>query len=264
MTNTKQINILVTNDDGVHAEGIFALKSALESIGTVWVVAPERPRSACGHSITLHKPLRLNKTHLPDGAEAYACSGTPSDCVSLGIRNVIPGKVDLVFSGINRGPNLGWDMTYSGTVSAAMEGVILGVPSIAISLASHEDIIHFDFAAKFAAFLGQQMLNHELPADTLLNVNVPNVPGNQINGIAVTKQGRRTFDGTIDKRIDPQGRAYYWLGGDVAKDCLEEGTDLKAIADKKISVTPVHLDLTGYGSLDQLATWGLEDFNNHG
>jgi 5'-nucleotidase len=253
-------SILVTNDDGIYAEGLFALKSALDSVGTVCIVAPDRPRSASGHSITLHKPLRLSKVRLPDGSYGYASNGTPSDCVSLGVLDVVGGKVDLVVSGINWGPNLGWDLTYSGTVSAAMEGAIMGIPSFAISVASYEEGISFDYAARFSAFLAELLMKHELPPDTLLNVNVPH-PSDRIRGIEVTRQGKRRYSGKIEKRVDPQGRAYYWLGGDVEVDELEEGTDVKALADDRVSVTPVHLDLTGYAALEGLKTWGIERFS---
>ena len=256
----KNVNILITNDDGIHSEGILTLKTAMEAVGNVHVVAPDRPRSASGHSITLHKPLRVTKVKLPDGSTGYATSGTPSDCVTLGILDVVGDKVDLVVSGINWGPNLGWDLTYSGTVSAAMEAVISGVPGLAMSVASYEEGVSFDAAAQFAAYISRMMLEHPLPPDTLINVNVPNLPLAQINGIEVTRQGRRRYSGRVEKRIDPNGRAYYWIGGDAIVDDLEEGTDVKAIADDKISITPVHLDLTSYPGIDVLGTWGLEKF----
>mgnify|MGYP000938500786 FL=1 len=251
--------ILITNDDGIHAEGILALKSALDSVGRVVVVAPDRPRSASGHSITLHKPLRVHKVRLPDGSTGYSTNGTPSDCVTLGVLDVAGGKVDLVVSGINWGPNIGWDLTYSGTVSAAMEGAIMGVPSFAVSIATYEEDVRFEYAAEFSAHLARILLDHSLPEDTLLNVNVPNLPASEIAGIEITTQGKRRYSGRIDKRTDPSGRTYYWLGGDIVPEELDEGTDGRAIADDKVSVTPVHLDLTGYGSLDVIKTWGIEE-----
>ena len=257
---SREINILITNDDGIHAEGILMLKGAMETVGQVHVVAPDRPRSASGHSITLHKPLRVSKTRLPDGSTGYATNGTPSDCVTLGVLDVVQAEVDLVVSGINWGPNLGWDLTYSGTVSAAMEGAIMGIPSLAVSVASYEEGVSFEAAARFAAFIGRMMIENPLPPDTLLNVNVPNLPIDRIRGIEVTRQGSRRYSGRVEKRVDPVGRAYYWLGGDIVPDELEEGTDVKAIADDKISVTPVHLDLTGYPALEQLREWKLEAF----
>ncbi|MHB0913153.1 MAG: 5'/3'-nucleotidase SurE [Armatimonadota bacterium] len=256
---SKPANILITNDDGIHADGLLALKTAVDGIGNVYVVAPDRPRSACGHSITLHKPLRSSEVRFPDGSLGYATNGTPSDCVSLGVLDLVPGKVDLVLSGINRGPNLGWDLTYSGTVSAAMEAVIMGIPAIAISVASYDEDASFDYAAEFAAYLTRQVLEHGLPADTLLNVNVPDQPAGYMQGVEVTRQGRRRYAGMVDKRVDPQGRTYYWIGGE-AVDELAEGTDVKAIADDKISVTPVHLDLTGYAALDEISGWGIENY----
>lgn len=254
------MNILITNDDGIYSEGILALKKALQKVGNVYVVAPDRPRSASGHSITLHKPLRLEKVRLHDGDFGYASNGTPSDCISLGIFDVVGGPVDLVVSGINRGPNLGWDLTYSGTVSAAMEGVVMGVQSFAISVAAYEDTPALDYAAKFAAFLAKILFKHKLPPSTLLNVNVPGVEPDEIAGVEVTRQGKRYYAGQIDKRVDPMGRAYYWLGGDAPLDELEEGTDVKAIADDKVSVTPVHLDLTSYSSLELINQWRIDAF----
>lgn len=260
MTENKPINILLTNDDGIYADGLIALKAALQCLGNVHVVAPDRPRSASGHSITLHKPLRVNKVRLPDGSSGFSTSGTPSDCVSLGVLDIVGAPVDLVLSGINRGPNMGWDITYSGTVSAAMEAVIAGIPAIAVSVASYRDDISFEYAARFAAYLSEMLLNRKLPPDTLLNVNVPNLPVEQIEGVEVTRQGRRRYSGKVDKRKDPTGRAYYWLGGDEAIDGLDDGTDVKAIADGKVSVTPVHLDLTGYPALEQLSGWNIEAY----
>lgn len=260
MANHEPISILITNDDGIYSEGLFALKSVLDRIGTVHVVAPDRPRSASGHSITLHKPLRLNKVRLPDGSHSYATNGTPSDCISLGVLDVVGGRTDLVVSGINWGPNLGWDLTYSGTVSAAMEAVIMGIPAFAVSVASYEEDVSFDYAAEFSGFLARLVLEHGLPADTLLNVNVPNQPASRIRGIEITRQGKRKYTGKVEKRVDPAGRAYYWLGGDAAVDELEEGTDVKAVADDKVSITPIHLDLTAYNAIEQLKDWGIEDF----
>lgn len=259
MTN-KSVNILITNDDGIHAEGLFALKTALDSVGKVWVVAPDRPRSACGHSITLHKPLRLNKVRLPDGSFGYSTNGTPSDCISLGIMDIVEGKADLVVSGINDGPNLGWDLTYSGTVSGAMESAIMGIPAFAISVAADGEDLLYDYAAEFAAFLAGILIEHPLPEDTILNVNVPNLPASHIRGIEITRQGKRRYAGKVEKRMDPMGRAYYWLGGDEAIDELDEGTDVKAVADDKVSVTPIHLDLTGYPALEQVKSWGIQKF----
>jgi len=254
------MNVLITNDDGIHAEGLFALKTALDKIAKVHIVAPDRPRSACGHSITLHKPLRADKVKLRDGSIAYASNGTPSDCVSLGLLGIVKEKVDLVVSGINRGPNLGWDLTYSGTVSAAMEGAISGVQSFAISVATYETDVDYSAAAHLAVHIAQILQEHELPESTLLNINVPPV-SSDIKGIRITRAGKRRYMGSLEKRSDPTGRDYYWLGGDLPVDSLDEGTDVKAIADDYVSITPVHLDLTDYSILESIHTWGLENID---
>lgn len=254
------MRILITNDDGIHAEGLHCLKQALQRVAEVTVVAPDRPRSACGHSITLHKPLRLSAVSLPDGSPAWVSSGTPSDCVTLALLDVMKDQPpDLLFSGINHGPNLGWDLTYSGTVSAAMEGAILGVPSVAISVAwryrrmvEEEEgpapPMEFGHAAAFAVELAGYLEHHALPEHTLLNVNVPNAAP---HGVRITRQGVRRYPGKLEKRMDPMGRHYYWLGGDEPEDVQEEGTDVMAIHDGFITVTPVQLDLTDYRLVDR-------------
>ena len=254
-----RLRILITNDDGVHSEGLLALRKALETVGDVLVVAPDRPRSASGHSITLHKPLRMEPVKMRDGFTAYASNGTPTDCVSLGMIDLAEGNVDLVVSGINHGPNLGWDLTYSGTVSAAMEGIVLGVQSFAISVAKYEEV-SYEYAAQFAAHLAQILFKNNLDSSVLLNVNVPGVEPDEIQGIEITRQGKRHYAGRLQKRIDPAGRAYYWLGGDLPQDDMVEGTDVKAIADNKVSVTPIHLDLTADNLLPVVKQWGLNDF----
>jgi len=255
------MNILVTNDDGIHADGLRALKSALDEIGRVYVVAPDRPRSACGHSITLHKPLRADPVKLPDGSTGYASNGTPSDCVSLALLGLVEEGVDLIVAGINCGPNLGWDLTYSGTVSAAMEGAIMDVPSFSISVAAYEPNVDYSVAAAFAARLAVILQQHRLPPSTLLNVNVPALPQSQIKGVRITRQGKRRYTGALEKRTDPSGRAYYWLGGDLPVDQLEEGTDVKAIADHYISVTPIHLDLTDHAAMAEMLAWGIQEID---
>jgi len=252
------MRILITNDDGIHSEGLLALKKALEQLGEIVVVAPDRPRSASGHSITLHKPLRMEEAKLLDGSPGFSTNGTPSDCITLGI-DIAGGQVDLVVSGINHGPNLGWDLTYSGTVSAAMEGAIMGIQSFAISVARYGDV-SYDYAGQFAAHLAVILSEHRLPPSVLLNVNVPGVEPQEIRGIEITRQGKRHYEGRVEKRVDPMGRAYYWLGGDLPQDELVEGTDVKAIADDKVSVTPIHLDLTADDALEALRQWNIDAF----
>jgi 5'-nucleotidase len=248
------VRILLTNDDGVHAEGLLALKRSLEHVAAV-TVAPDRPRSACGHSITLHKPLRLHPTTLADGTPAWASNGTPSDCVTLGMLDVMRDAApDVVFSGINHGPNLGWDLTYSGTVSAAMEGAIAGVPAVALSVAwrfrrmvEEEEgpapPMDFAPAAAYAAELAIFLGRNPLPEHTLLNVNVPARPP---RGARITRQGVRRYPAKLERRLDPNGRAYFWIGGDEPTDVCEPGTDVQAIDAGYISVTPVQLDLTDH------------------
>jgi 5'-nucleotidase len=262
---------LLTNDDGVQAAGLLALKTAISSASDTVVVAPDRPRSASGHAITLHKPLRVAHVRLADGSDAMATSGTPSDCVMLALRGLLDHTPDLVVSGINDGPNLGWDLTYSGTVSAAMEACMFGVPSVAISVVrmdaapyvrEDDDMPrtdrpppHYEVAAAFARHLAGVLCEHHLPPYTLLNVNVPSLPASEITGVRLTRQGVRQYVGDVVVRKDPMGRPYYWLGGDKPKDVIEEGTDVHAIHERAISVTPVHMDLTAYPVMDALHQW---------
>ncbi|HEY3284107.1 MAG TPA: 5'/3'-nucleotidase SurE [Armatimonadota bacterium] len=247
--------ILLTNDDGIHAEGILRLRDALQPLGAVTVVAPDRPRSASGHAITLHKPLRVTAAHLMDGSPGLATSGTPSDCVTLGCLDLLPRRPDLVFSGINDGSNLGFDLTYSGTVSAAMEGCIQGVTSVAISLVRPSTLEpNYDEAAQFARTLAERLLEKPLPAHVLLNVNVPQRPEG-VAGVRGTHQGVRRYPGEVDKRTDPWGRVYYWLGGSPPEDQMDHGSDVEAVATGFISVMPVHMDLTDSRLLDDLRSW---------
>ncbi len=253
------MRILVTNDDGVFADGLFALYQALSEVGAVTVVAPERQQSATGHAITLHKPLRLSSVSLRDGSPAFASNGTPSDCAALGILEAMGGDVDLVVSGINHGPNVGWDVHYSGTVSAAIEAAMVGKPSIAVSVASWDKDIHWEPVAQFAAEVAKRLQTQPLPPHTILNINAPNLPQSELAGVAVTMQGRRQYVDRLEKRLDPVGRPYYWLGGSLAEEAAgaEAGSDVRAVADGKISLTPIHLDLTAYSLLPSLKEWEL-------
>ena len=250
---TERPHILLTNDDGIYAKGLSVLRDALSELGEVTVVAPERPRSASGHAITLHKPLRAEQVELPWGGTGYSSNGTPSDCVVLGLYALMP-TCDLVVSGINLGPNLGEDITYSGTVSAAMEGAICGKPAIAASLVATD---HPDFrpTARFISKLARLVLARGLPADLLLNVNVPNLPEDALGPPRVTRQGKRRYDGRVEKRIDPRGRAYYWLGGEIIEELAGEGSDGEAILHGHISITPLHLNLTHAPFAEELKGW---------
>ena len=255
MTNSVP-HILITNDDGIASPGLLALKKALTDIGRVTVLAPDRNWSASGHVKTLHKPLRADEVTLADGTPALATDGAPSDAVALAFLGLAVPPIDIVVSGINRGANLGYDMTYSGTVTAAMEGVIHGVPAIAVSLDSnsHDD---FNVAAGFAAKLAREVLTHGLAEGVLLNVNVPPLPAEQIAGVLITRTGRRIYRDELVHRLDPRDRPYYWIGGAAPTGVEEEGTDIWAVAHGYVSVTPIHLDLTAHDSLETLSRWRL-------
>lgn len=245
------MNIMVTNDDGIHAAGIRALAEAMAELGTVTVVAPDRERSAVGHSLTLHSPLRVFELH----KGWYAVDGTPTDCVNMGIHNMLPITPDLVVSGINHGANLGDDVTYSGTVAAAMEANLMGIPAIAFSLATFERSDYFTDAAQTAVQVARQVIANGLPADTFLNVNIPNCPLDRMQPPLITCQGKRSFIGKIVDKTDPRGRKYFWVGSEEPHLNDEPGTDFHAINRRHVSITPLHLDLTNHKSLPILAGW---------
>ncbi len=244
--------ILVTNDDGILSPGLTVLAEKLADVGRVVVVAPDRERSAIGHSVTLHAPLRADRIR----KDCYAVSGTPTDCVNLGIHGFLGQRPDIVVSGINRGGNLGDDITYSGTVAAAMEATLMDVPAFAVSLDSGrfnaEDFVD---AAEFAAYLAGQINDKGLPADTFLNVNVP---AGAIKGVQLTRQGKRNYTEAVEEKTDPRGRTYYWIGGGELGFHDVKGTDFHAMVNNYISVTPLHLDLTNYRSFDELSSWELD------
>jgi 5'-nucleotidase len=248
--------ILVTNDDGIRAPGLLALKKACAEIGDITVLAPDHNWSASGHVKTMHKPLRVNELTLADGTPALSTTGAPSDAVALALLGVVEDPIDLVVSGINRGPNLGHDVTYSGTVTAAMEATISGVSAIAVSLNSRE-YDHYGTASRFAASLAREILDRGLPEGILLNVNVPPLPADQLAGVAVTRMGLRIYRDELIRRLDPRGRPYYWIGGPAPTGVEEEGTDIWAIANDYISVTPIQLDLTAHNLLQILRGWDL-------
>ena len=242
---------MITNDDGIHAPGIRALAEAMKELGNVTVVAPDRERSAVGHSLTLHSPLRIFE--LQKGW--YAVDGTPTDCVNMGIHNMLPFSPDLIVSGINHGANLGDDVTYSGTVAAAMEANLMGIPAIAFSLATFEKSGYFSDAAQIALRVARHVTTNKLPADTFLNVNIPNCQLAEMRPVLITRQGRRSFIGKIVDKTDPRGRKYFWIGSEEPKLNDEEGTDFHAINRRHVSITPLHLDLTNHKSMEILAGW---------
>jgi 5'-nucleotidase len=253
------MHILVTNDDGVTAPGLLALVRAMKPLGKVSVLAPDRNWSASGHVKTLHRPLRARPVNLADGTPALASDGAPSDCVALALMGLISEPIDLVVSGINPFANLSHDLTYSGTVTAAMEAAINGVKALAFSLDSSDDTpqpLDYEPAAHVAQGVAIKVLENGLPANVLLNVNIPAVPANQIRGELVTRQGTRIYRDQLVRREDPRGRPYYWIGGDAPTGIPEPGTDIGALEAGYVSITPIQLDLTAYHFMDDLKKWG--------
>ncbi len=255
------MRILVSNDDGIDAPGIYALAQELRRIGEVIVVAPDRQQSAVGHAITMQYPLRAMPFHKNGELFGHAVKGTPADAVKLAVRCLLKEPVDLLVSGINHGSNTAINILYSGTVSAATEGTILGIPSIAISLTTYEEA-DFGPAARFARELAGLVFERTLPEGTLLNVNVPAVPEESIRGVKITRQGRSSWDDTFDVRRDPANREYYWLTGKMNITDTDPETDQVAIKENYISVTPIHYDLTDSSMFEKLKGWGIRSGGN--
>jgi len=254
----QEMRILISNDDGIHAPGLHALVSALRGSGDIAVVAPDSEQSAVGHAITLSDPIRVRRVELMDGILGYAVGGTPADSVKLAICALLDAPVDMVVSGINLGPNAGISVIYSGTVSAATEGTILGIPSMAISLNTFERP-HWETAAECARRLVRRLAEDPLPRGVLLNVNVPNRPWNEIAGFAVTSMAESRFVETFEKRADPRGNIYYWMDGYLQPTGERDGSDLDALEKGWVTLTPIHFDLTHRPSLAQLRQWNLSD-----
>ncbi len=255
-------HILVTNDDGVLAPGLLALAQEMRKLGKVSILAPDRNWSGSGHVKTLDRALRVREFRLADGAQAFASDGAPSDCVALATLGYFKEPIDLVVSGINVGANLGHDVTYSGTVTAAMEAVIAGVPGIAVSLETVEGFvggIDYSPAAHVAGKVVRQVIENGLQHEILLNVNVPLLSEDKIRGIVVTRQGMRVYHSRLDERVDPRNRPYYWIGGDAPTGVPERGSDVGALAEGFVSVTPLQLDLTAYRALTDLNTWQWDE-----
>ncbi|MEW6409158.1 MAG: 5'/3'-nucleotidase SurE [Nitrospirota bacterium] len=242
--------ILATNDDGVYSPGLQILGKTLRGLGEVVIVAPDRERSAASHSLTLHRPLLVEEIK----KDIYSVNGTPTDCVIIGVRGILKRKPDLVISGINKGPNLGDDITYSGTVAGAIEGRILGISSMAVSLVASENFL-FNEAANFVLRLSEMILEYGLPEDTLLNVNIPNLPLSEINGVRVTGQGKRIYGDILTEMSDPTGKKHFWIGGNRLSWEKAEDTDFDAIEKNAISITPIHLNLTNYSAIEYLRHW---------
>ncbi len=246
------MRILITNDDGIHAPALRVLQEALRPFGTVVVVAPDRDQSASSHALTLHRPLRV--TRIAD--DVYSVDGTPTDCVVISANGLLPEPPELVVSGINHGPNMGEDVTYSGTVAAAMEGVMQGVPALSVSLVTREPA-DFKEPAGFVRELLRKVAERGMGRGTLLNVNLPHRPWAEIKGVRVTRLGTRIYRDSLVEKTDPRGKAYYWIGGLEPVWKREEGTDFQAVEEGYVSVTPLSLDLTDYKTLVEMESWGL-------
>lgn len=258
------MHILVTNDDGVTAPGLLALVKELRKLDPdATVLAPDQNWSACGHVKTMHRPMRVSETMLADGTKAWKSDGAPSDCVALGMMGAVSEKFDLVVSGINPNANIGIDVTYSGTVTAAMEAVIQGVPGFAVSLDApefHQGYLDFAPAASItrriiAAFIKQGFDSHKPP---IISINVPYLKEDEFKGVRITRQGTRIYQDALVNRLDPRGRHYYWIGGDVPSGKHEEGTDYGALKDGFVSVTPLTLDMTDYQAQKALSVLDMD------
>lgn len=247
------MKILLTNDDGVHAPGLAALIRRVSEVAEVVVVAPDREQSAVSHALTLHHPLRAARIN----DNVFSVDGTPTDCVNLGIHSLLSFRPDLVISGINRGANIADDVTYSGTVAAALEATLMGIPAIAVSLATRGAGENYDAAALCAARLARTVFDNGLPRDTYLNVNVPDLPAERLLPPLITCQGKRSYEGTIVDKVDPRGRNYYWIGtADLSFQDIP-GTDYHAVSRGHVSISPLHIDLTNHASIATLKGWEL-------
>lgn len=255
------MHILVTNDDGVNAPGLLALAQEMRKLGKVTVFAPDKNWSASGHVKTLDRPLRIKEVILADGSPAFASDGAPSDCVALPLLGAIEEAIDIVVSGINPNANIGHDVTYSGTVTAAMEAVITGVKAVAVSLDSPEGFkgsLDYSTAASVGRRVVEQVIADGLPEGVVLNVNVPYLKENELKGLMITRQGLRVYRDALDIRYDPRGRPYYWIGGEAPTGVNEPGTDFGALAEGYVSITPLQLDLTSYKAMDVLKKWSFK------
>jgi 5'-nucleotidase len=254
------MHLLITNDDGIKSPGLLALVQAMKPLGKVTIVAPDRNWSASGHVKTMHRPLRAYPSQLDDGTPALACDGAPSDCVALALLGLVPEQIDLVVSGINPSANLGHDVTYSGTVTAAMEAAIAGTQAMAVSLdvpEGHGEDTDFSIAGQVARQIAERLLAQPMPEGVLLNVNVPYASRADELELSATRQGLRLYLDELVERSDPRGRPYYWIGGEPPSGVADPGTDFWALSQGLVSVTPLQLDLTAHEQLSRLNDWSL-------
>lgn len=249
--------ILITNDDGITAKGIYSLVQAMQSLGTILIVAPDKPQSGMGHAITIHSPLRLIKSNQFDGIEAYTCSGTPVDCVKLAIYEVLKRRPDLLVSGINHGSNAATNVLYSGTMSAAVEGAIEGIPSIGFSLLDHSPDADFDASIEYATKIAKAVIDNKLQKGACLNVNIPRGKKSDLKGMKICRQGKAFWEDSFDKRKDPFGGDYYWLTGKFETSDKGEDTDMWALENKYVSIVPTQFDMTAHHLIANLNEWDL-------
>jgi 5'/3'-nucleotidase len=252
------MNIFLTNDDGIYAEGLWALYESLAGMHSVTVIAPDRERSAVGHGITLHQPLRTTQIKVNNGCRGYAVNGTPVDCIKIGLMEILDVKPDMVISGINPGANIGVNINYSGTVAAAKEAALYKVPAISVSIAGYK-ISGYDYAAWFTAKLADNVHEKGLPAGTFLNVNIPDIPETRIAGVRISRQETVLYNEYVDKRVDPRDRIYYWHGSDAGTSFSTPESDGAALNENFISITPIQCDATDYRMLKKLRQWDLEN-----
>ena len=245
--------ILCTNDDGIHAPGLDILVEVARQLGDVTVVAPDRQQSATSHSLTVHRPLRVTRTD----PSSHVIDGTPTDCVLIAVNSLMPSPPDFVFSGVNHGPNMGEDVLYSGTVAAAMEGTILGIPSVAVSFASRAEDRLAGYGPSLTGILRSLVGRPDFPDETFFNINLPDIPADELKGVRITTLGRRVYSDSLTRREDPSGREYFWIGGGVSSWSGRDDSDFRAVRAGYASLTPLHLDLTNYSLINEVKTWPL-------
>lgn len=250
------MKILLTNDDGIHAEGLLELYKKFDKKHDVTIIAPDRERSAVGHGLTIHSPIRIKKIHDAFKIKGYAVNGTPADCIKIGIIRLLDDRPDMIISGINPGANVGININYSGTIAAAREAALFGIPAMAVSIHSLKTDYYAD-AAIFAEKLSEKIMRHGLPRGTFLNVNLPDLPLDKTKGIIISKQGASALNEYFDKRTDTRNRTYYWHGCEKPAASEVRNIDEHAVLNKYISVTPLQCDMTDYTLLDDLKTWNI-------
>ncbi|MDC6470742.1 5'/3'-nucleotidase SurE [Flavobacteriales bacterium] len=252
-----ELLILITNDDGYSSKGIKALINAVKNLGKILIVAPDSPQSGMGHAISVNKPIRCYKTNFFDSVEAYCCTGTPVDCIKMGLYLLKNKKPDLILSGINHGSNVSTNILYSGTMSAAVEGALSGIPSVGYSLTDYSDDADFQYSEKIVQIISKKVIKEGLKKGTCLNVNIPNIKENQIKGIKVCRQGRAFWDDTFDHRKDPLGKDYYWLTGSFSSKEQAIDTDINYLENNYVTIVPTQFDMTCHDSVDELKKWKL-------